>query len=64
MREFKGMGWFSLNDKLVLMIADDCKSVPIIGESCGCDYILCSNRVAKKWKRELKQSGATIISFN
>lgn len=61
MRNFKGMGWFNLNDKLVLMISDDCKNVPIIMSKC--DLILCSYKTAKRYKDELSRSGATIISF-
>lgn len=61
MHEFKGRGWFKINDKLVLMISDDIKYMPEL--YCHCDVILCSDKIAKKYGNKFKKSGATIISL-
>ena len=64
MKDFKGYGWFNLNNKLILMISDDCKCVPHIAKSCNCDYVICSNKAANKWKESLQDSGAKIVFFS
>ena len=62
MKDFHGKGWFKINDKLVLMISDDCDEIYEI--YCECDYILCSKNVLKKHGHKFIRTGATIISLD
>lgn len=63
MRDLKGLSWFTMNNKLILLISEDCKNVPIIMSCCNCELIICSNATAKKHRDKFINSGAKIISF-
>lgn len=62
MNKLKGMSWYQMNEKIILMITDACKNIPIIMPNC-CDIIICSPKIAKQCKEKFSNSGAKIISF-
>lgn len=61
MRKLSSTAWFKMNGKLILMIADNCKDVPMV--MCKCDLIICSVDCARKYKDRFEPSGATVVTF-